>query len=73
MKSWSTKNNYQIIRVLSGRSNAYLLEKDDTVILVDASKKSDLKTLSQNLNALNHGKEITLDLVQKEYIKYHQL
>ena len=55
MKSWNTKNNYQITRVLSGRSNAYLITKDDTVILVDTSKKSDLKTLSQDLKALNTG------------------
>lgn len=53
MKSWSTQKNCQITQILSGRSNAYLIEKEDNIILVDTGKKSALKKLSQNLKKLN--------------------
>ena len=53
MKSWNTKKGSRIIKVLSGRSNAYLILKDHDAILVDTGKTSSLKTLKKNLNSLN--------------------
>jgi glyoxylase-like metal-dependent hydrolase (beta-lactamase superfamily II) len=53
MKNWNTKKGNTIIQVLSGRSNAYLILKDNVAILVDTGKTSSLKTLSKNINSLN--------------------
>lgn len=53
MKHWYTKNRNQIIQVLSGRSNAYLIIKDNAAILVDTGKTSSFKTLSANINSTN--------------------
>ena len=53
MKYWITKNGYKIFQVLSGRSNAYLIQKDKYFILVDTGKSSSLETLSRNIDSLN--------------------
>lgn len=37
MRKWETKNGYQIIRVLSGRSNVFLLTDGNCNILIDTS------------------------------------
>jgi len=53
MKTWKTKNGFEIIRVLSGRSNAYLISYNNIFILADTGKKAALKTLSKNIELLN--------------------
>ena len=53
MRSWKTKNGFDIIQVLSGRSNVYLIKKNDCVILMDTGKKSSFVSLSKKLNSLN--------------------
>jgi Zn-dependent hydrolases, including glyoxylases len=52
MNNWKTKNGYEIVHVLSGRSNVYLVLKDENVILIDTGKKSGYVKLSQNINLL---------------------
>lgn len=52
-RSWKTHNNYKVVRVLSGRSNAYLILKDSSIILVDTGKEASYKTLLKNLAMLN--------------------
>lgn len=53
MKIWETKNGVKIILVLWGRSNAYLIVKDKTVVLVDTGKTSAFRTLERNIQSLN--------------------
>jgi glyoxylase-like metal-dependent hydrolase (beta-lactamase superfamily II) len=52
MKNWKTKNGTVIIQVLSGRSNAYLVLKDNIVILIDTGKTNAYKTLLKTLVSL---------------------
>jgi hydroxyacylglutathione hydrolase len=52
MSNWKTKNGFRVIRILSGRSNAYLMVYDNNVILVDTGKKAAFKTLSRNIESL---------------------
>lgn len=53
MKIWKTKNGVKIILVLWGRSNAYLVLKDDIAVLVDTGKTSAFRTLERNIQSLN--------------------
>jgi hydroxyacylglutathione hydrolase len=53
MKNWKTKNGTVIIRVLSERSNAYLVLKENMVILIDTGKTNAFQTLLENLVSLN--------------------
>ncbi len=53
MNNWRTKNGYEIFRVLLGRSNAYLIRKGSTSILIDTGKKSSFRTLLRNLDSLD--------------------
>jgi hydroxyacylglutathione hydrolase len=53
MKNWKTKNGTTIIRVLSERSNAYLVLKENMVILIDTGKTNAFQTLLENLVSLN--------------------
>jgi hydroxyacylglutathione hydrolase len=52
MKTWVTKNGYTIHKVLSGRSNAYLIFSY-TSILVDTGKKSAFRRLCRKLDSQN--------------------
>lgn len=52
MNNWKTKNGYEILQVLSGRSNVYIVLKDEYVILIDTGKESAFRKLSQNINLL---------------------
>jgi hydroxyacylglutathione hydrolase len=52
MKTWKTKNS-SIIRVLSGRSNAYLILNGNNIILADTGKRSAFGRLIRRLDTLN--------------------
>jgi glyoxylase-like metal-dependent hydrolase (beta-lactamase superfamily II) len=52
MKTWKTKNG-NIIRVLSGRSNVYLIMNGNNIILVDTGKRSAFGRLIRRLDTLN--------------------
>lgn len=60
MKNWKTKNGFNVVQLLSGRSNAYLLLKDQLVILIDTGKKSACKKLLRQIRSLGlSGDKIT--------------
>lgn len=53
MKKWETRSGCQIIRILAGRSNVFLLMNGKKVILVDTSVEFMWKTLTRRLSRLN--------------------
>ena len=52
MKSWKTKNGYEIFQVLSGRSNSYFISTGTLNILVDTGKESAYNRLKLNIDLL---------------------
>ncbi len=52
MKSWKTKSGYEIFKVLSGRSNSYLIVAKEYNILVDTGMSSAYRNLTNNINLL---------------------
>jgi len=53
MKSWKTKNGYEIYLVLNRRSNSYLICSENGNILVDTGRASAYKKLQKSIAALN--------------------
>lgn len=53
MKSWTTKSGYKIIRIVSGRSNVFLLSNGIINILIDTSTKSNRNKLFSAIENLN--------------------
>lgn len=52
-KSWTTKSGHRLIRVLSGRSNVFLLTNGSKNILIDTSPQRLWNKLEKNLTFLN--------------------
>ncbi|HOV10530.1 MAG TPA: MBL fold metallo-hydrolase [Bacteroidales bacterium] len=52
MKSWKTKSGYEIIRILSGRSNVFLLTNGQKNVLIDSSVSRLWKKLVKKLDKL---------------------
>ena len=52
MKTWKTKSGYQIIQILSGRSNAFLLTNGENNILIDTGPGFMWRTLDKRLSRL---------------------
>jgi len=52
MKKWETSSGCQIIRILAGRSNVFLLMNGKKTILVDTSVELTWKTLTRRLSRL---------------------
>lgn len=52
MKRWRTKSGYDIIMILSGRSNVYLLTNGEKKILIDTSVSRLWNRLQQKLDKL---------------------
>ncbi|MBN2280668.1 MAG: MBL fold metallo-hydrolase [Candidatus Marinimicrobia bacterium] len=57
MKKWKTKHGCKISRVLSGRSNAYLVQLDNANFLVDTGTKSAFGKLIRNIHRLGLSPE----------------
>ena len=57
MKSWQTKSGYQIVQVLSNRSNSYLISANQINILVDSGKLKVYNRLRKNINSLSSEKQ----------------
>jgi len=53
MKTWQTKSGHRIVRVLTGRSNVFLLTNGKKNILIDTSPEFMRKLLQKRLNKLN--------------------
>lgn len=69
MKSWKTKNGYEIYLVLSGRSNSYLISKENLNVLVDTGNQSSYHRLRKNIDSLEltHKKITLLILTHTHY------
>jgi hydroxyacylglutathione hydrolase len=52
MRSYKTKNGYELTQVLSGRSNVFLLIKDNENILIDTGRKAYREKLISNLRSI---------------------
>jgi hydroxyacylglutathione hydrolase len=52
MKAWKTRNGYRIVKVLSGRSNVFLLTNGVKNILIDTSPASLRKLLERRLEKI---------------------
>lgn len=63
MKTWKTKNGSKIIRVLTGRSNAYLILNGNNTILIDTGKKTAFGRLNRRLDKLNISIEVISTLI----------
>ncbi len=55
MKSWKSKSGYNIFKVLSGRSNAYLIVSEKCNILVDTGMSSAYRALVKHIRQLKPG------------------
>jgi glyoxylase-like metal-dependent hydrolase (beta-lactamase superfamily II) len=67
VKTWETKNGYKITRVLTGRSNVFLISKGDKNILVDTSPASCWKKLDRRLQRLGVDRLEALILTHTHY------
>jgi hydroxyacylglutathione hydrolase len=67
MKNWSTKSGYNIIQVLSGRSNVFLLGSGRTKILIDTGPGFMWKTLKRRLDHLQISKIDLLILTHSHF------
>ncbi len=52
MRSWTTSGGYKILKILSGRSNVFLLRNRQSTILIDTSAGFMWKALQRNLDQL---------------------
>lgn len=62
MKKWKTKNGDEIVQILSGRSNVYLVVSENGNVLVDTGKESAFRRLQNNIDELKLPKK-NIDLV----------
>ena len=53
MKTWETKSGYRILRILSGRSNVFLITNGGKTILIDTGTNTKWKKLEKKLVDLN--------------------
>lgn len=67
MKSWETKGNTRITRVLAGRSNVFLVSRGTKNILVDTSPAGCWKKLDRNLQKLGVERLDALVLTHTHY------
>jgi hydroxyacylglutathione hydrolase len=67
LKTWETKNKVIITRILSGRSNVFLISKDERNILVDTGIKRKGNTVLKRLNILNIHKIDILFLTHSHF------
>ncbi len=52
MQKWKTKSSVEVVQVLDGRSNAYLIHSEEGTILVDTGKTSAFERLQNNIQIL---------------------
>ena len=57
MKVWKTKNGYNIFRVITGRSNAYLVSYRGMNILVDTSTRFSYARLIKKVRSILTDRE----------------
>lgn len=64
---WLTKNGYEIHQLLKGRSNCFLVIKNDKALLVDTGRKSKRKILSKRLEKYKKLKIVGLVLTHSHF------
>lgn len=52
LKTWKTKSGYEIIRILSGRSNAFIVNNGTNCMMVDSSRSNQWRKLRKRLRLL---------------------
>lgn len=67
LKHWTTKSGYKIFRLLSGRSNVFLLSNSDKNIVIDTSPKRKWKALEKRLRNLSIDRVDYLILTHSHY------
>lgn len=67
MKSWETKSGIEIIKLLAGRSNVFLLSRAGKNILVDTSPANRWKKLDRRLTAMGLDRVEALILTHTHY------
>ncbi|MEZ5104072.1 MAG: MBL fold metallo-hydrolase [Draconibacterium sp.] len=67
MKIWKTKNGFKVIKILSGRSNVFLVTNGKKNILVDTSPTRKWSKLDRNLKSFNVSKIDLLILTHTHY------
>lgn len=67
MNSWTSKSGYELIQVLSRRSNAFLLKNLNKNILIDTSRKYERNLLQQHLDDLKISKIDALILTHTHF------
>lgn len=63
METWNLKNGSRIFRVLSGRTNAYLLQVDKRNVLIDTGRKKRYGILLKNIKKLSLSKDFITDII----------
>lgn len=69
MEKWKTKNGYEIVQVLNGKSNSFLIYSEYGNILVDTGKAADYGRLQKNIGSLNLKKR-KIDLLILTHTHY---
>lgn len=67
MRTWNTSGGYTVIRILSGRSNVFLLTNGEKNILIDTSPKFVWNKLEERLKHLNVDRIDYLVLTHTHY------
>jgi glyoxylase-like metal-dependent hydrolase (beta-lactamase superfamily II) len=67
MKTWTTKSGYRVIRVLSHRSNVFLLAGGGRSLLIDTSTRGNWGRLDARLKALKISRVDYLILTHSHY------
>jgi hydroxyacylglutathione hydrolase len=63
MKSWITKNDQRIYRVLGGRCNCFLVSYSNKHLLVDTGRENRWKNLSKRLDQLRVSHKLLIALI----------
>lgn len=63
MKKWKTTNGYEIIQVLTGRSNSFIISNQEKFILVDTGRKNRWNSLCKRIDELSLNKGIFTALI----------
>ena len=69
MKKWRTKNGYEVCLVLTGKSNSYLIHRENVNVLVDTGNSPYYQLLRKNIDSLGlpHKKITLLILTHTHY------
>lgn len=64
---WLTKNGYEVHQLLRGRSNSFLIIKNDKALLVDTGRKSKRRILTERLEKYKNFTIVALILTHSHF------